>query len=101
MKPAKWNTPLIAIGAAFMGAAAASYQVTGEWTSSPEATLPHAGYILTVAAVFVVAASLLRCSIDRRAEGARTDLDPIRLNRIKAFWSDLFGTGSPLFRIML
>ena len=65
MKPAKWNTPLIAIGAAFMGAAAASYQVTGEWTSSPEATLPHAGYILTVAAVFGVVCGVASAMFNR------------------------------------
>ncbi|MGA2944079.1 MAG: hypothetical protein ABSE50_18775 [Xanthobacteraceae bacterium] len=67
MKPAKWNTPLIAIGAAFMGAAAASYQVTGEWTSSPEATLPHAGYILTVAAVFGVVCGVASAMFNRSA----------------------------------
>ncbi len=67
MKPAKWNTPLMAIGAAFLGAAAASYQVTGEWASSPEATLPHAGYILTVAAVFGVLAGFASALFNKSA----------------------------------
>jgi uncharacterized protein involved in exopolysaccharide biosynthesis len=65
MKPAKWNTPLIAIGGAFLGGAAASYQVTGEWTSSPEATLPHAGYILTVAAVFGLVCGVFSAMFNR------------------------------------
>jgi len=54
MKPAKWNTPLIAVCAALFGASVASYQATGEWTSSPEAVLPHVGYIAIVAAAFAL-----------------------------------------------
>jgi hypothetical protein len=65
MKPAKWNTPLIVIGAAFFGASAASYQVTGEWTSSPEAVLPHAGYIVIVAAAFAVVCGVTSALFNR------------------------------------
>lgn len=35
MKAAMWNAPLMAVGGALMGASAASYQVTSEWTGSP------------------------------------------------------------------
>ena len=65
MKSAKWNTPLIVIGAAFFGASAASYQVTGEWTSSPEAVLPHAGYIVIVAAAFAVVCGVASALFNR------------------------------------
>ncbi|HZC56273.1 MAG TPA: hypothetical protein VE396_09550 [Xanthobacteraceae bacterium] len=67
MKPAKLNTPLIAIGGALLGASAASYQVTGEFMSSPEATLPHAGYIVTVAAVFGVICGVAAAMFNRSA----------------------------------
>lgn len=68
MKPAKWNTPLVAIGAALAGASAASYQVTGEWMSSPEAVLPHAGYILAVAVMFGVIGGVASVLFNRSAK---------------------------------
>jgi len=67
MKPAKWNTPLIAVGGAFMGAAAASYQATGEWRSSPEAVLPHVGYIAIVAVAFGVICGVASAMFNRSA----------------------------------
>jgi hypothetical protein len=67
MKPAKWNTPLIAVAGALLGASAASYQVAGGWVSSPEAVLPHAGYIVIVAAVFGVIAAVASALFNRSA----------------------------------
>ena len=67
MKPAKWNTPLIAIGVALLGAGAASYQATGEWISSPEAVLPHVGYIITVAMAFGVICGVASAIFNRSA----------------------------------
>ena len=68
MKPAKWNTPLIAVGGALFGAGAASYQVTGEWTSSPEAVLPHAGYIVIVGAAFGVICGVASAMFNRSVQ---------------------------------
>ena len=65
MKPTKWNTPLIAISAALLGAGAASYQVTGEWGSSPEAVLPHAGYIVMVGIAFGVIGGVASAMFNR------------------------------------
>jgi hypothetical protein len=67
MKPAKWNTPLIAVAGALMGASAASYQVTGEWMSSPEAILPHAAYIVIVATAFGVICGVASALFNRSA----------------------------------
>jgi hypothetical protein len=52
MRPVKWNTPLISMGAALIGAGAASFQVTGEWFASPAALVPHALYISGIAILF-------------------------------------------------
>jgi uncharacterized protein involved in exopolysaccharide biosynthesis len=67
MPPKKWNTPLIAVGGALLGASAASYQVTGEWGSSPERVLPHAGYIVIVAVVFGVICGVAAALFNRTA----------------------------------
>jgi hypothetical protein len=52
MSPAKFNTPLIAAGAALMGAGVACYQITGNMYSLSSVILDHLGYVLAVAAVF-------------------------------------------------
>jgi hypothetical protein len=52
MTPTKWNTPLITIGAALIGAGAACFRITGEWFSSPAAVAPHILYISGVAVLF-------------------------------------------------
>jgi hypothetical protein len=67
MKSAKWSTPPIAVGGALMGAAAASYQATGEWMSSPESVLPHIGHIATVAVVFGVICGVASAMFNRSA----------------------------------
>jgi hypothetical protein len=67
MKPAKWNTPLIAVCAALFGAGAASYQATGEWMSSPDAVLPHVGYIAIVATAFGVIGGVASAIFNRSA----------------------------------
>jgi hypothetical protein len=65
MKPQKWNTPLIAAGGALAGAAAASYQSTGEWVSSPEAVAPHMSYIVIVGAVFGIICGVASAAMNR------------------------------------
>ncbi len=50
-----------------MGAAAASYQATGEWMSSPAAVLPHVGYITTVALIFGVVCGVASAMFNRSA----------------------------------
>jgi hypothetical protein len=67
MKPAKWNTPLIATAGGLFGASAASYQVTGGLTSSPEAVLPHAGYIVIVGVAFGVICGFASMLFNRSA----------------------------------
>jgi len=65
MKPGKWNTPLITVGGALVGAAAASYQATGQWVSSPDAVVPHIGYIVIVGAAFGIICGVASAALNR------------------------------------
>jgi hypothetical protein len=62
----QFNTPIIAIGAALVGAGAASFQVTGQWFSSLSTIAEHWPYVLTVAAVFGVVCGIASVVLNRR-----------------------------------
>ncbi len=68
MKPEKWNTPLVAGGAAILGAGFAAYQVTGNWFSTPSEIATHIWYIAAVAAAFGIVCGLASALMNRWAK---------------------------------
>jgi hypothetical protein len=62
----QFNTPIIAIGGALLGAGAASFQVTGQWFSSLSAIAEHWPYVLSVAVVFGLVCGVASAALNRR-----------------------------------
>jgi hypothetical protein len=61
-----FNTSIIAIGAALLGAGAASFQVTGQWFSSLSAITEHWQYVVGVAVVFGLVCGVASAALNRR-----------------------------------
>ena len=65
--PAKFHTPMIAGGGAFIGAGAAYYQVTGNWFSLSPIAGGDLLYVLGVAGVFGIVCGLTSILLNRFA----------------------------------